>query len=281
MTQPSGGDPCTATPPGHPFAAPGAPAPSAGTLTAGAPTAPPVTVPPTYGPWAPPVAGDRPPMDAWSVVSLVTSTLGLTLVGVVCGVVGLVRTSGGRRRGRLLAAAGIVVAVLVTMLQALVLAAVWPAVVAGFEAGAEAGAEVAEAEAAADTGPEQVGEDAADAESVPYDELGVGHCFQDPETETFYDVVTVPCTQPHDAEVVALVELDGTTWPGDDVVGEQAWDACMVAAADALEAAGVDGTDYEYWTFTPTRESWLLYGDREVACLAYGLDGPLDAPVLP
>lgn len=262
MTQP-GGDPYTAPPPGTAF--------SDGVTTST------TVLPPGTGHWSPTVTRSRPPLDAWSVVSLVTSTVGLTLVGLVCGVVGLVRTSGGRRRGRLLAAAGIVVAVLMTILQALLLAAVWPSVVAGFEAGAVAGAGAAEPEAE----PGQVEADSEGAGLVPSSSLGVGDCFQDPDTETFYDVLTVPCTRPHDAEVVAVVELDGTTWPGDDEVGDQAWDACMVAAADAFEAAGVDGADYEFWTFTPTRESWLLDGDRQTTCLAYGLDGPLVAPILP
>jgi hypothetical protein len=91
----------------------------------------------------------------------------------------------------------------------------------------------------------------------------------------------LPCDVPHDGEVVAEVTLEDGEWLGDDEVFELAYDACLSAAADAFEEAGVDGRDLDFWTFTPTREGWVLLGDREVDCLAYGLDGPLTAPVLP
>ncbi|MFC3688973.1 hypothetical protein [Aquipuribacter hungaricus] len=274
--------------------------------------------PPSWSPAGAPDAVPAPrPLDAWSVVALVCGVVGLTVVGLVAGVVGLVRTAGGRRRGRGLAVAGLVVSAVVLAGQALLVAAVGPAVVDGLQEG-WSGAETEEAAAApaggtdpvaadgtgADLG-EDTGEDAAgtagddpvadDPVAAPSqepvdggpvmkttDELALGDCFDDPETEEFYEIATLPCDVPHDGEVVAELQLEGDSWPGDATVEEDAFDACQRATAAVFEAAGVvpDG-GLDYWTFTPTKESWLLYADREVHCLVYHLDGPLEAPLLP
>lgn len=73
------------------------------------------------GPHDPPAqaGGARPqaPLDVVSVVGLVLAVL-LAPVGLVVSIVGLVRTSGGRRRGRGFAIAGVVVSVVVSILVA-------------------------------------------------------------------------------------------------------------------------------------------------------------------
>ncbi len=95
------------------------PGPAAGDTPYGAPTPPPPPNP--YGapahPFGSPQQGAapnaKPPYDGISIASLVLSVLCCTgIVGVILGVVGLVRTSGGRRRGRWAAVTGIVLGVL-------------------------------------------------------------------------------------------------------------------------------------------------------------------------
>jgi hypothetical protein len=75
--------------------------------------------PPGYG--APPAGpgGDGPSTDGVSIAGLVCAFL-LPPLGLVLSIVGLVRTSGGRRKGRGLAVAGVVVSVVLSLLLALV-----------------------------------------------------------------------------------------------------------------------------------------------------------------
>lgn len=245
------------------------------------------------GPYGYPAAGGsshplppqgRAPLDAVSVVSLVTALLGLTLVGLVTGLVGLARTSGGHRRGRGLAVAGVAVSVVFGLVQALVLVLAWPSFVAGFEEGFEAEYSGAGAGDPVDEGAGgEVDPAAADEATrlVEPADLVVGHCFMDPPEGEFYELTVVPCDVPHDGEVVALVELEDGAWPGVDEVDQAAWDACEAAVVDAFEAADAAPAGLDYWNFTPTREGWVLYGDRQVQCLAYDPAGPLEAPVLP
>lgn len=258
--------------------------------------------PPSWSPAGAPDPAPAPrPLDAWSVVALVCGVVGLTVVGLVTGVVGLVRTADGRRRGRGLAVAGLVVSAVVLAGQVLLVAAVGPTVVDGLQEGwsGAAAEEAAQAPAGGtdQTAGEDTGEDLGGGDPVAApaeepvtgdpvmkttDELALGDCFDDPETQEFYEIATVPCDIPHDGEVVAEIQLEGTSWPGITTVEEDAFDACQRATAEAFEAAGVvpDG-GLDYWTFTPTKESWLLYADRRVHCLVYHLDGPLEAPLLP
>ncbi|WP_380163690.1 hypothetical protein [Jannaschia sp. R86511] len=240
------------------------------------------------GGWgAPPAA--RPPVDGWAVTALVTALLGLVPVGLVTAVAGLVRTSGGRRRGRGLAVAGLLVSLLAGGLQAAAVALllpVWPDVRDGFADGFRDGFADAPDTDGASTGTSGAADPTPSAgtteEEVPAEELTVGTCFVDPETDVFYDVGTVPCDVPHDGEVIALVELEDRTWPGDDPVLDEGYDACLVEITDRLLAAGVDRDDLDPWVFTPTRESWVLFGDRQGTCVVYDLDGDaLTAPVLP
>ena len=236
----------------------------------------------------------------WSIVSLVTALLGLTLVGVVCAVVGLARTAGGRRRGRGLAVAGLVVSVLVLLGQVALVVTLGPELVAGAREGYRAGAAAVEEpadEPADQTGQDVAGADAvggdvaagdqaeeadpAEAEVVGVDDLEAGDCFDDPESKSFYEITVLPCDVPHDGEVATRVTLEGDRYPGATAVDDLAWDTCTAELADLFDAQGIDSAGLDFWTFTPTKESWVLYEDREVDCLVYGIDGPLDAPIMP
>jgi hypothetical protein len=293
VTTPPGGDPDSHPVPGSgPFSAPEQASYPAQPYPSQQPYAqPPQPYPsqpyPSYqqqpygGPLTP--TPTRPPLDGVSVASVVTALLGLTPVGLVLGVIGIVRTAGGRRRGLGLAVAGILVSILVAAFQVFFVGAIWPDIRAGYEdaledsraaSGVDDTGDVAEADEAQEPADEA-------GELVPFEELTVGDCFDEPTEEEFTDILVLPCDVPHDGEVVAEVTLEDGEWLGDDEVFELAYDACLSAAADAFEEAGVDGRDLDFWTFTPTREGWVLLGDREVDCLAYGLDGPLTAPVLP
>lgn len=221
------------------------------------------------------------PLDIVSVVSLVTGLLGLVLVGLVTGVVGLVRTIGSRRRGRSLAVAGLVASVAWAALQVVVVVAVYPSFVEGFEEAFEAGTSQQATEGVPVSENMSPDDGTGSGGMVEAFDLEVGACFDDPEEDVFSEVLTVACDEPHDGQVFASIQLEGGPWPGETAVEDDAYDRCLTEAADAFLAAGLDGADYDYWTFTPTREGWVLFEDREVLCLLYGLDGPLTGKVLP
>lgn len=92
-------------------------------------------------------------------------------------------------------------------------------------------------------------------------DLEVGDCIVPPpdisvdESIEVERVVTVDCSEPHDGEVVAVFELNGFTYPGDDDLFNRAYDQCP-------ETATV--------VFYPSEDTWSE-GDREVACVLESL----------
>lgn len=98
--------------------------------------------------------------------------------------------------------------------------------------------------------------------------LQVGDCINDSELD---EVVTtlpiVPCDEPHDSEVYSEATLVGDAYPGDDVVGTQADEACYGAFA-AFVGLDYESSVLEYYPFTPVAEGWAQ-GDRVVSCVIY------------
>lgn len=98
--------------------------------------------------------------------------------------------------------------------------------------------------------------------------LEVGTCFDDPESfEEVSDVPRVDCPEPHDNEVIALRQLDGSSFPGDDIVAGLADELCLAAFDEYLGIAYADSI-YEFGWLVPTQASWDS-GDREVICFIY------------
>ena len=93
------------------------PPPGPGYDPSGYGTQPPVGaygVPPQGGPHGADGGPDPRPTDVVSIVGLVLAFL-LAPVGLVVSIIGLVRTAGGRRKGRGFAIAGVVVSVVLTL----------------------------------------------------------------------------------------------------------------------------------------------------------------------
>jgi len=98
--------------------------------------------------------------------------------------------------------------------------------------------------------------------------LEVGTCFDDPESfEEVSDVPRVDCPEPHDNEVIALRQLEGSSFPGDDVVAGLADELCIVAF-DGYIGVPYEDSLYEFGWLVPTSASWDA-GDREVICFIY------------
>jgi len=114
-------------------------------------------------------------------------------------------------------------------------------------------------------------DEAAEGEEVSVFRVREGDCFDDPEGEEVREVEVIPCDEPHDNEVYALVELDDDDdFPGEDQVAEEAQELCFEAFEDYV------GIPYEESVFlslqlTPSEEGWAD-GDREAVCVLYDAD---------
>ena len=103
--------------------------------------------------------------------------------------------------------------------------------------------------------------------------MQVGDCMIEPDGEYVESVEAVPCTEPHDLEVLAIISLaGGDTYPGEDAVGQQAYDQCVTLFDDYV------GTPYlesviDVYPLYPTQEGWEDYNDREANCMLYTMDG--------
>lgn len=101
--------------------------------------------------------------------------------------------------------------------------------------------------------------------------LRPGQCVDQPASPTgVEEVEVVPCDDPHDLEVFALVELPEGPYPGADGRSQAAQEACnerFAAYVGVEPSASALATGF----LVPTEEGWQA-GDREVVCLLYEPD---------
>jgi hypothetical protein len=107
------------------------------------------------------------------------------------------------------------------------------------------------------------------------DELTVGDCFDDPPEDELGvgEIVLLPCDQPHDNEVYALVELPaeaGAPYPDEDDLAVESEDACVEPFADYVGIAYEESTLW-LWAIYPDHAGWRK-GDRLVICALYDGD---------
>jgi hypothetical protein len=101
-------------------------------------------------------------------------------------------------------------------------------------------------------------------------DIGIGDCFDDPDTNVVATLDLIDCAEPHDNEVFASVLMSDASFPGDNGVAEFAFDACFDPFEAYVGEAYADSSlDYIY--LGPTQESWDD-GDREVLCILYSAD---------
>ncbi|TDW97999.1 DUF4190 domain-containing protein [Kribbella sp. VKM Ac-2566] len=100
------------------------------------------------------------------------------------------------------------------------------------------------------------------------DELAVGECFDEGGEED--EVVRQPCPDEHDGEVVGVVTLPGTTYPGDSAINKQADRACGPVFGTYVGKSRDQSELYLDW-WTPSKGAWND-GDHRVLCAAFGPD---------
>ncbi len=112
--------------------------------------------------------------------------------------------------------------------------------------------------------------------SKTVNEIAVGDCMDVPDEDVFSTIDTIDCTEPHDLEVFALVDLSEysfdfssiASYPGDDEVYTAAFDACWIEFETYVGVPYEDSVIYMD-AFTPTLEGWDEQGDRIVNCVLY------------
>ena len=113
----------------------------------------------------------------------------------------------------------------------------------------------------------------ASAGSVDAFSMRVGDCYDD---QMFFsgevtDVPGVPCDQPHDNEVFALFDLQGSDYLGDDVTLELA-DAGCLERFHSYVGAAYEESVLAITHLVPSEGSWTQIKDREVICVAYHME---------
>ncbi|HZI98317.1 MAG TPA: septum formation family protein [Actinomycetales bacterium] len=113
--------------------------------------------------------------------------------------------------------------------------------------------------------------------------LAVGDCVNGLEaggaTEEYASTPVVPCSEPHEAEVITSFELDMAAYPGEAEVIAECERRCVDLIVAALPDEADAGAIMPFY-FYPTRESWEQADDRTVHCLAMPSDGTATGSLL-
>ena len=111
--------------------------------------------------------------------------------------------------------------------------------------------------------------------------VDVGHCWNDPTVPDLRgdsgngEVLEVPCSGPHMAEVYAVVFHPApprSPFPGEELV-RYGVDQCAIRF-EGFVGRGLDDSLLNSLSLTPTERSWLLE-DRSIVCSVYALDGTM------
>jgi hypothetical protein len=102
--------------------------------------------------------------------------------------------------------------------------------------------------------------------------LALGDCLILPSEDEFDDVRALPCTDPHDGEVIFTAAHPGSVYPSDEEFNTYVEDQC-VPAFEAYSGSAYDDQDVlDIGWFTPTEAGWDD-GTRTVTCYLTPLDG--------
>jgi hypothetical protein len=105
----------------------------------------------------------------------------------------------------------------------------------------------------------------------------VGDCFNDAhlfDDELFEDEISsvpgVPCSEPHDNEAFAVIEVGIDNYLNEDAMYELAYDSCMTHF-ESFVGKDYESSTLEITTMFPSAESWKE-NDREVVCAVFDMN---------
>lgn len=85
--------------------------------------------------------------------------------------------------------------------------------------------------------------------------LQTGDCFMAPDWEAVWNEIDViPCSRPHDVQVIGVTEHLHDEYPGAQTISEEAWYDCW-AEYDSYSGT-IGSEDSPVWTFEPNLEDW-------------------------
>ncbi|WP_242901690.1 DUF4190 domain-containing protein [Actinomadura terrae] len=239
--------------PSPPSSGPAGPTPPPPPGPAGPPPLPPAGS--ASDPWADPWGDER--REPFAIVSLVTGLCGLALFGIGFGIVALVRIARRGGKGKGLAIGGIAASLTWGVAVAVVAVMVVSSLVSADrdEAGHIRG-----------------------SSKVFIATLRVGDCFTGFNRNTSDRLVTaLPCSRPHDGEIMAKTRLADGPYPGDGEVIVQATAACVRELRSLAKSRFAN--DLHIYSIQPDSFGWDR-GDRGVTCaVRYTGPGRLTAPI--
>jgi hypothetical protein len=201
--------------------------------------------------------------DGVAVAALVLSILGLTVAAVPLALASLLRRRGGIHRGKALATAALAVSAMWVLAAGGAAAVVIPPQQQGTVLAVGTPAPSAKSSTAPAT-PSPAAETTAGPAPVDVQEIQEGDCLNSQHASTVETVPRVPCTKPHDEEVIALRDLARGRWPGDKAI-ERRGDQLCSAAFTSFVGIPFDRSRLDLSWYTPTKEGWNL-GDHTVVC---------------
>lgn len=114
-----------------------------------------------------------------------------------------------------------------------------------------------------------------DAGDVDAFDIRLGDCFNDTAAGSANVEITsvsgIPCGEPHDNEVFALVNLTQSAFPGEEAIERLAFEVCL-EKFETFVGRDYESSSLDIFPIYPTRESWNDLDDREVVCALYDLE---------
>lgn len=107
--------------------------------------------------------------------------------------------------------------------------------------------------------------------------MRVGDCFDDTSSIATQDggevtsLPGVPCAEPHDNEVYAVIDLNVASFPQGDEMSELAFESCR-ERFEPFVGLEYESSTLDILTLYPTEDSWKLQNDREVVCALYDMN---------
>lgn len=104
-------------------------------------------------------------------------------------------------------------------------------------------------------------------------QVRVGDCFDDSSSDAEGEITSlpgVPCSQEHDNETFAVIDLTIPNYPDSDTMSGLAYTSCM-ERFESFVGKDYESSSLEILPIYPTPESWAE-NDREVICAIYDMD---------
>jgi hypothetical protein len=101
-------------------------------------------------------------------------------------------------------------------------------------------------------------------------DVATGDCFDEPigDVEDTEWLVLRACSEPHDNEIFATLEIPGNDWPGFDTVDHWS-DAHCLQAFEPYVGTRYESSALEIAWYFPLEQSWVKYDDRTVSCILF------------